>query len=234
MIEPRFFDDVLPVEPVSHSGLDVHSLTSVRLPAVIFVHGGPVPEGSSPKDSEMYRGYGSLAARSGLVGVTFNHGLHSDAHFPQAADNLAAAVERVRGLDTVDPGRILLWHFSAGGALSAAWLREPPDWLRGIALTYPALAAPPNWPGDAPRFDAVSAVSKHPALPKLLTRVDGELEFLSETQDAFTAAARAVDADLEVLEVGKAPHGFETQGPHADGRAAVDRAMSWVAATLTR
>lgn len=63
-------------------------------PAVVFVHGGPVPEGNhpEPRDWHGFVGYATVAARAGLVGLTFNHPLG-------------------------------LWFFS-GGVLAASWLRQ--------------------------------------------------------------------------------------------------------------
>ena len=234
-----FFHDVEPARRVREDLLDIHlaeSSTTGRRPAVIFVHGGPVPEDHRPRprDSEVFLGYGALAAAAGLVGITFDHRLHSDMHYPQAADDVAAVVERTRALDVVDADRVVLWFFSGGGGLAASWLRDAPSWLRGIALTYPVLAAPPGWAGDGPRFDAVSAVSVNPTLPTLLVRVGREYEFVAHTQDAFVAAARDADASLEVLDIAHASHGFEVEAYDAECRATVDRAMGWVATTLRR
>jgi hypothetical protein len=55
-------------------------------PAVVFVHGGPVPAGLpvSPRDWPVYRGYGALAAAAGLVGVTVDHPLHDLKDLPAA------------------------------------------------------------------------------------------------------------------------------------------------------
>ena len=234
-----FFHGVEPVQRVRDDVIDIHvagDSKSGRRPAVIFVHGGPVPEDAEPRprDWEGFIGYGALAAAFGLVGITFNHRLYTAMHYPHAADDVAAVVERTRALDMVDGDRIALWFFSGGGALAASWLRDAPSWLRGIALTYPALAPPPSWPGDGPRFDAVTAVSAHPALPKLLVRVGDEIEFLARTQDAFVKKARDVDATLEVIELPHASHGFEGHGYDAVARDAVDRAMSWIVSVLDR
>jgi alpha-beta hydrolase superfamily lysophospholipase len=229
-----FFHDVPPARRVREDQLDVHvaeDATDPR-PAVVFVHGGPIPPGHSPRDTDVFRGYGALAAAAGLVGVTFDHRLHSGEHYPQAADDVAAALARTRELPAVDAERVLLWCFSGGGAIAAAWLRDPPPWLRGIAWTYPILAPPPGWPGDVPRFDAVDAVRKHPALPKLLVRVGREIEPARVTQDAFVAAADEVGAALEILTIDHAEHGVEVHPHDADARATVDRAMAWAAATL--
>ena len=228
-----FFHDVAPARRERGDLLHVHVGDGAgRRPAVLFVHGGPIPEGHSPRDSEIFLGYGALAAASGLVGITFDHRLHSEAHYPRAADDVAAAVEQARGLDVVDPDRLVLWFFSGGGALAASWLRAAPAWLRGIAWTYPVLAPPPDWSGDGPRFDCVAAVAAHPELPTLLVRVGDELPFVRPSQEAFVAAAGEAGAALDVVDVPGAPHGFEGQPHDADRRAAVDRAMGWVAARL--
>ncbi len=136
-----FFHDVEPAQRVREDLLDIHVLKgseATRRPAVIFVHGGPVPEDHRPRprDSEVFLGYGALAAASGLVGITFDHRLHTDMHYPQAADDLAAVVQRTRALDVVDADRIVLWFFSGGGALAASWLRDAPSWLRGLAYAF--------------------------------------------------------------------------------------------------
>src|SRR5690348_890205 len=44
-------------------------------PAIVFVHGGPLPEPvrPRPRDWPVYQAYGSMAAAAGLVGVTVDH-----------------------------------------------------------------------------------------------------------------------------------------------------------------
>ncbi|GAA4780641.1 hypothetical protein GCM10023200_12370 [Actinomycetospora chlora] len=231
---PTFFHDVPPARCTREDLLDVHVAEDATRPrpAVVFVHGGPIPPGHSPRNTDVFRGYGALAAAAGLIGITFDHHLHSGEHYPQAADDVAAAVARTRELPVVDADRLLLWFFSGGGAIAAAWLRDPPPWLRGIAWTYPILAPPPGWTGDVPRFDAVEAVGKHPALPTLLVRVGTEIEPARDTQDAFVAAADEAGAGLEILVIDHAGHGFEVQPYDAEARAVVDRAMAWAVATL--
>lgn len=231
---PTFFHDVPPARCTREDLLDVHvdAAAAEPRPAVVFVHGGPVPPGHSARDTEVFRGYGALAAAAGLVGITFDHRLHSGEDYPRAADDVAAVVARTRELGSVDADRVLLWFFSGGGAIAASWLRDPPAWLRGIAWTYPVLAPPPGWPGDVPRFDAVAAVREHPALPTLLVRVGTEIEVARVTQEAFLQAADEAGAALEVLTVDHAEHGFEVGPYDADARAVVDRAVRWAAATL--
>src|ERR1044072_3902641 len=47
-----------------------------RLPAVFFVHGGPIPAQMMPPTQwGVFASYGELAAACAMVGVTFNHRL---------------------------------------------------------------------------------------------------------------------------------------------------------------
>jgi acetyl esterase/lipase len=49
---------------------------SRAVPAIIFVHGGPIsPEMMAPREWGVFRSYGELAAASGLAAVVFNHRL---------------------------------------------------------------------------------------------------------------------------------------------------------------
>jgi len=109
-----FFDDLEPVRRVREDRLDYYVAEDSepqRRPAVVFVHGGPIREDQEPgpRDWDGFIGYGTLAASHALVGVTFNHRLYSDMHYPQAAEDLAAVIERTRALEVVDPDLIALW-----------------------------------------------------------------------------------------------------------------------------
>jgi dipeptidyl aminopeptidase/acylaminoacyl peptidase len=133
----------LPPRPAErHGPIDLY-LPDGRLPrpAVVFVHGGPIPADlrPTPRDWPVYQGYGSVAAARGVVGVTVDHRLYEPAGYPLAAADVAEAVERARADPRVDRDRVALWFFSGGGLLLADWLRQPPDWLRCLAASYPLL-----------------------------------------------------------------------------------------------
>jgi dienelactone hydrolase len=222
-----FFAGIGPADRVRHEALDLHLPTgpATGRPAVVFVHGGPVPEGHSARDTAVFRGYGALAAAAGIVGVTFDHPLHAMADYPHSAATLAAVLDEVRTLEEVDPDRIALWCFSGGGALAADLLNDAPPWLRAAAWTYPVLAAPPDWPGDRERFDCVAAARRVPDLPKLLVRVGAEYPQFVATQQALVDTAE----NLEVIDLPYAVHGFEVHGHDDEARSAVERATAWVA-----
>src|SRR4051812_23447328 len=109
---------VLPIDivPAERRGpLDLYlPEASQPCPAVVFVHGGPIPAAlrPTPRDWPAYQAYGSIAAARGVVGVTVDHRLHSPADYPLAAADVAAAVETVRADPRVDADRVAIWFFS--------------------------------------------------------------------------------------------------------------------------
>ncbi|GIE83233.1 hypothetical protein Aph02nite_91830 [Actinoplanes philippinensis] len=227
---------VLPVETVTpdrRGNVDVYlPATTETRPAIIFVHGGPVPAAVSPtpRDWPIYRGYGSLAAARGVVGVTVDHRLHHPAAYPEAAADVAAAVRLARELPQVDADRIAVWFFSGGGLLLADWLRTPPGWLRCVAATYPLLAPLAGWPVD-PAFRPIEAVTGSGTLPIVLTRAGLERPDVAEAVQEFVTAA--TDARLEVIDVPNGRHGFDMLDHTEESRTAVVQAFDSVLAHLS-
>lgn len=113
------------------------------LPAVLFVHGGPVPaETQPPKDWPFFQSYGELAATSGLIGVTFNHRFHHPLQFPDSKADVHAAIEFVRAHAAkfgIDAERIGLWVFSGGGPHVSWLLRDRPSYVRCLIAFYALL-----------------------------------------------------------------------------------------------
>ncbi|MEU5049026.1 alpha/beta fold hydrolase [Streptomyces sp. NPDC021096] len=196
-------------------------------PAVVFVHGGPIPPGAqpTPRDWPTFVGYGRYVAGLGAVGVTLDHRLHDLGDYGRAAEDVAAAVELVRADPRVDADRVALWFVSGGGLLSADWLATPPPWLRCVAATYPILAPLPNWTLVEDRFRPATAVRTAGELPIVLTRVGLEHPELAATVAEFVAAAEDCAANLEVIDVPLAHHGFETIDHTEQTRDAVKHAV---------
>ncbi|MDQ1040510.1 dienelactone hydrolase [Streptomyces sp. V3I8] len=205
-------------------------------PAVLFVHGGPVPADlvPAPRDTPFYLGYARLAASLGAVGAVVEHRLHGVTDYAQAADDVTEALEILRADPRVDARRIGLWIFSGAGPLAADWLGAPPPWLRCLALTYPILAPLPGWGAVGPRFRPVDALRADGAAPPplVLTRAGLETPLIAATVARFTAAARETKAPLEVVDVPNGRHGFELHGPTDESREAVSRAVRTVVARL--
>lgn len=180
----------------------------------------------------MYRGYGSLAATRGAVGVTCDHRLHDIGGYRLAGSDVAAAVQVARDDPRVDADRIAIWFFSGGGLLLGDWLHETPEWLRCVAATYPLLAPLPGRNVDLP-FLPVDAVAMAGALPIVLTRVGRERPQVARTVEAFVTAARTSAARLEIVDVPHGRHGFDMLDHTEESRNAVEQAIDTVLAALT-
>jgi acetyl esterase/lipase len=125
-----------------------------RRPAIVFIHGGPVPSEMKPTEWGVYRSYGELAAASGFIGVTFQHRLNALADYGRAAGDAAALLDRVRTDKTlpIDPDRIALWGFSGGPPLLSVALQRPTPYVRCLVSYYGILdlRSPPDDPSQAP------------------------------------------------------------------------------------
>ncbi|MFI9027959.1 alpha/beta hydrolase [Streptomyces sp. NPDC053560] len=196
-------------------------------PAVVFVHGGPVPAGlrPTPRDWPSYTGYGRYVAAQGAVGVTVDHRLHDLTDYGRAAEDIADAVALVRADPRVDEDRVALWFFSGGGPLSADWLAAPPPWLRCVAATYPVLMPPPSWGITGPRFRPADAIRSAGRLPFVLTRVGQEIPEIAATVEEFLAAAKECAAEVEIVDLPDGHHGFETIDHTEQARDAVRHAV---------
>ncbi|BEL07114.1 hypothetical protein Q0Z83_053050 [Actinoplanes sichuanensis] len=202
-------------------------------PAIVFVHGGPVPAElrPTPRDWPVYRGYGSLAATRGVVGVTVDHRLHHPTAYPAAAEDVSEAVRIARESPQVDEDRIAVWFFSGGGLLLSDWLRGAPSWLRCLAATYPLLAPLPGWPVD-PAFRPVEAVTGAVTPPIVLTRAGLERPEVAAGVEEFVRAADGTR--LDVIDVPNGRHGFDMLDHTEESRNAVFQAFDTVLAHLGR
>ncbi|MFI2780494.1 alpha/beta fold hydrolase [Streptomyces sp. ALB3] len=220
-----------------HDNIDLYLPPGARgpLPAVVLVHGGPVPREArpTPRDWPALTGYARYAAAEGVVGVTLDHRLHSVADYGTAAGDVADAVGRVRADPRVDGDRIALWFFSGSGPLTADWMRRTPPWLRCLAAHYPVMAPLPNWGRLDSRFHPAEAVAHAGSLPLVLVRAGLETTAVAATVEEFMTAARTCGAAVEVVDVPNGHHDFETVDRTDESREAVQRAMRTVLRHLT-
>ncbi|MEV7867158.1 alpha/beta fold hydrolase [Streptomyces sp. NPDC088124] len=227
--------------PETHTSTSTSRPVPPPSPAIVFVHGGPLPADTrpTPRDWPLFTGYGRYAASLGAVGVTVDHRLHGLTDYARAAEDVVAAVERVRADPRVDGERVALWFFSGGGLLLADWLAAPPPWLRCVAATYPVLAPIPGWSLVEPRFRPAARIAGAGPLPIVLTRVGRERPEIAATVEEFLTAAEGSGARVEVIDVPLAHHGFDAFDHAADpeaveqARRAVERAARSVLAALT-
>ncbi|MGV9318979.1 alpha/beta hydrolase family protein [Streptomyces sp. NPDC003660] len=199
-------------------------------PAVLFVHGGPLPAGMrpTPRDWPAFTGYAGMAAELGAVGVTLDHRLHALDDLPRAAEDVSAAIDLLRAHPRVDGDRVALWFFSGGSPLAAPWLSAPPPWLRCVAFNYPLLEPIPGHGTEGDRFRPAAAVRGTGDLPVVLTRVGLEDPMLDATVEHFLGAAGECDAEVEVITAPHCRHGFETVDHTDEARSVIREAMGRV------
>jgi acetyl esterase/lipase len=218
-----------------------------RRPAVVFVHGGPVPPGSKPKGMGVYLSYGELAAASGLVAVTFDHRFDAPGRLVEAAGDVADLLAHVRKdaeALQVDPDRIAVWAFSGGGPLLAPLLAERPPWLRAVAAFYAMLdiQTPPPGQPDAlgaemrRRFSPVAHLGPgaRPLPPLFVARAGLDHPFLNAAADRFVQEALARNAPIDFLNHPEGRHGFDILDDDDRSREIIARTLEFLRARLPR
>jgi len=234
--EAPFVVDVQAVESERHGVWDLYvpDADGPR-PVVVFVHGGPIPVDLpvSPRDWPVYQGYGALAARAGLVGVTIDHPLHSYDAYPAAYAEVFGAIAEARTDPRVDGNRVAVWAFSGGGPLTSPLLQQPPTWLRCIAASYPVLASRPD--RELPYgFRPIEALTPGFQLPIVLIRVGLEAPPIAKGVSAFLAAVQDHGVNIDIVDVPHGHHAFDLTDPGPESQGAVNRALGLVTAAISR
>jgi len=218
-------------ETESIDGVDLYLPAGAgRAPAVVLVHGGPIRPGMvSPREWPAYVGYGGLLAEAGLVGVMLQHRFVEDASLTGSLEDIERAIGTARSHPRVDPDRVVVWAFSAGGCLLGPFLADPPRGLCAVAATYAYLGDLEPDDGIVGPLSAVAGGLRHPAL---VTRVEHELDWVEESVAAWLAATAG--ADVTVIDVPGAHHGFETIEHTDAARQAVRDGIRWVVGRTAR
>ena len=195
-----------------------------RRPAVLFIHGGVGPEFPvRPKDWGIYRSWGRLAAASGLAGVTFNHRVgFPDPALGKGAGDLRDAIAFVRGHAEdlgIDPDRLALAAYSAGGPLLADAIREPKPWVRCLVAFYAFLDVSQSAlhrkylpPELLRRFSPAAALGEsRGTIPPIFVARAGrdEIPDLEPGLDRFVAEAVARNVPLVFYNQPGGAHGFD-------------------------
>lgn len=221
-----------PVEPTHSNGLDLYLPVSTPAPAVLMVHGGPVPieREVRPPAWPAFRAYGALLARAGLVCGMFEHGFVDDDARGIAQQDIRHAAIALRADPRVDPDRFGMWFFSAGGLFMGSVLADPTAWgAAAVGGTYAAPNDPDLHDPDLLRATDTAGLSD---IPLLLVTPEQDFEWIvtesATLLDRCAHAGRAVD----VIEVPGGHHGFETVDDTAESRQAIRRSIAWWAHAL--
>ena len=208
-------------------------------PAVLLVHGGPVPRVGA-KNMEVFRSYGAILAASGFVAVAFDHRFLGPDRLVDAGQDVADLVAHVRANAAslgVDPDRIAIWAFSGGGPFLAAPLRERPPWLRAVLAYYAVLDLQQPPPGVntglsqelRERFSPVAALGDARSAPPLLVARAGlDNPWLNAGTDRFVQEAFAKGATLDLLNHPDGRHAFDILDDDARTREILRRTLDFL------
>lgn len=215
---------------------------AARLPAVVFIHGGPVPADwtDGAKATGQYASLGRLIAASGWVGVAFNHRFADAGSLPVAATDVLDAIDWLRSHaaeHSVDPDRLCVWAISAGGLFVAPWLRQPPPFLRCLLLYYAAVepATLQRMLADMPpefvvEYDAVAAIASGAAasLPILIARAGHDFEALHTATERFVTAGLTAGATIDLLNHPAGQHAFDIRNDDERSREILRRSLDFI------
>jgi acetyl esterase/lipase len=241
----RVADDLeLPMDVYIPLGLQA----GARRPAVIFIHGGPMPPDMSPTEWGVYRSYGELAAASGFVGITFKHRLNALGEYGRAAGDVRALIDHVRANAAalhVDPDRLGLWGFSGGGALLGVAFQQRTPFVRCVVSYYgildlrepPGSGQPPAVPEPgASDLSPVSLVARAagPFPPTLIARAERDNPRINQSVDDFVRGAIAGGVSLDLLTLPGGQHGFDVLDDTARSREVIEKTLAFLRANLER
>ena len=213
---------------------------SGAVPAIIFVHGGPISaEMMAPREWGVFRSYGELAAASGLAAVVFNHRLYAPTAFETAQADMAAAIDYVRrhGDDLgIDGDRLALWAFSGGGPLLSWCLRERPQCVRCVVAFYAILDVRHLVPADADpgridragRMSPAAYLAEAAGLPLFIARAGVDAAIVNDSIDLFVREALAANAMLDFANHPTGHHGFDILDDNERSREIIGRACEFV------
>lgn len=203
-----------------------------RRPAVIFLHGSTsLAMFPPPTTWGVYQSYGRLMGASGLIGVTFNHRLGDGAE--KGFGDARAAIEYVRthAADLhVDPDRLCLSAYSAGGPLLAIAIGDPQPYFRCLVGFYSVLDIQPSITAEREQYSPVEQLKLHAGKtpPILIARAGQDSKQINATIDRFISEAMSHDVQLELHNIKGAPHAFDILTPTPEGREVIARTIQFM------
>lgn len=190
-----------------------------RLPVLIFVSGG-----ENVRSWLRYQSYGRLAAAHGFVGVIPDKRYQRGWEGTQRGfDDTTMAIRHLRenaAALRIDPNRLGLWTFSAGGRLTAIGLRRDRENIRCLITFYGVLDVSGQIPrtGDRERhgrmlekFSPVHAVAARgpDAPPVFVARAGRDAPFINGGIDVFVSEAVRHGAPVRLVSYPDGEHGFD-------------------------
>ncbi len=211
-------------------------------PVVVFIHGA-VPPSVGPKDWAGYVSWGQLIASCGMAAMTFNHSLLWSSGYEPAGLLSGAADTRdlirfVRDNSDsfgLDPDRICLMAFSAGGPLLAAPLAESPSYLRCVVGYYSYLGEPlPADSHDEGRFSPSNALRQAgtSAAPLFIAKAGLDRPEINSSIDHFVDVAHSIGCQIVLADHPTGHHGFDIVDDDNRSRAIIRESVEFMKSHL--
>lgn len=212
-----------------------------RRPAIVFVSGA-----ERVREWRWFVTWGQLAAAHGIVAVV------PDKRYPRGFDGLRTGFEDTEKLLAhlrangerlgIDPLRICLWTFSAGGRLTAVGLKAGAQAVTCIVVFYGVVDLAQEFSvvtDEKQRETLLRQYSPLHALeaaagsgaklpPIMIARAGKDAPFINSGIDAFTAAALRLNVPLTVVNYADGDHGFDGLNDTPQSRAIIQAALQFV------
>ncbi len=220
-----------------------------RIPAVIFVHGGPLPPSFQPEPRVwgVFKSYGRLMAASGLVGVVFTHRYAgaTSAGLETSFADVEAAIRFVRENAAsyhIDPDRVALWVFSGGGLHLSLGLRGDKPFIRCLVSFYGILDPREFKPQPGPAEEALRKYSPLDVLsdpaavlpPVLIARAGLDSHGINAGVEKFVVKMMQLNRDITLLSHPQGRHGFDILNDDQQSRDTIAAAVAFVRSRLAR
>jgi len=215
-----------------------------RRPAIVFISGA-----ERVRQWLWFVTWGQLAAAHGMIGIVpdkrYQRGLDGLRNGAADTEKLLAFLRTEGDSLGVDPSRICLWTFSAGGRLTSVGLqsekRNGPD-VRCLVSFYGVLdmsGEVSSITNEAEREAFLKRYSPVQALesliasgakptPVFLARAGKDVAFINNGIDRFVATGLRLNVPITVMNYADGDHGFDGFNDTPESRAIIKAALLWV------
>ena len=212
-----------------------------RLPSIVFISGA-----ENVRQWRWFITLGQLAAAHGIVGIV------PDKRYPRGLDGLRTGFEdtekvlaylRTNGDRLgIDPQRICLWTFSAGGRLTTVGLTSGAPALRCLVSFYGILDLSQDFAGIVDEKERDSLLKRYSPLhvlesttgsggkvpPILIGRAGKDAPFINSGIDRFVATALRSNVALTILNYPEGDHGFDGLNDTPQSRAIIKATLQFI------
>jgi acetyl esterase/lipase len=197
-------------------------------PAVVLIHGGPVPSKTPVKDWPLFESYGRMVAAHDLAAITFNYRFASSSQLATGAEDIKELLETVRRQARefdINAQRICLWAFSGGGPQLSMVPREHPDNVRCMISFYALLDAASEQGRFSPLVQLKDTTAKMP--PMFIARAGKDFVEFNRSVDAFVELARKRNMSVTVDNYPDGVHGFDFLSDTDESREIIRKAVAF-------